>query len=83
MPVKNKCEFCYNTIYNSLALSTLGISDSVKSLGVNIIRLYFTTESSKECVLIIERYIECFIMDIKTGEFSENFTRGHLKRGVE
>lgn len=83
MPVKNRCEFCYNTIYNSLPLSVIGIADNIRKLNPAVIRLWFTTENQKDCICIVNKYIKCFIEGEQVEEPSKDFTRGHLKRGVE
>lgn len=83
MPVKNRCVFCYNTIYNASPISTIGLSDNIKRLSPAVYRLYFTTEMKKEVKKILETYIRCFILGEKQDEPIQMYTRGHLKRGIE
>ncbi len=83
MPVKNRCTFCYNTIYNSRPLSVLGIADEIKKLNVPVLRLWFTVESRNELAYIIDSYVESFIFGRKNNEPIDVYTRGHIKRGVE
>ena len=83
MPVKNRCKFCYNTILNSLALSVIGIGESIKRLDAKVLRLMFTTENEKEIKKILKVYINYFINEEECEEPVEKFTRGHFKRGIE
>ena len=83
MPVKNRCDFCYNSIYNATPISTLGIAKEIKNIGAKSIRLMFTTENEKETEDIIEKYIKCYIHGQKVSEDMTLFTRGHFKRGIE
>lgn len=83
MPVKNRCKFCYNTILNSLALSVIGIGESIKRLDAKALRLMFTTENEKEIKKILKVYINYFINEEDCEEPIERFTRGHFKRGIE
>ena len=83
MPVKNICKFCYNTILNSLALSVIGIGESIKRLDAKVLRLMFTTENEKEIKKILKVYINYFINEEECEEPIERFTRGHFKRGIE
>lgn len=83
MPVKNRCKFCYNTILNSLALSVIGIGESIKRLDAKVLRLMFTTENEKEIKKILKVYINYFINEEECEEPVERFTRGHFKRGIE
>ena len=83
MPVKNRCKFCYNTILNSLALSVIGIGESIKRLDAKALRLMFTTENEKEIKKILKVYINYFINEEECEEPIERFTRGHFKRGIE
>ncbi len=83
MPVKNRCKFCYNTILNSLALSVIGIGESIKRLDAKVLRLMFTTENEKEIKKILKVYIKYFINEEECEEPIEKFTRGHFKRGIE
>lgn len=81
--VKNSCNLCYNTIYNSQPLSLLGVYEQIKELNVFSIRLNFTIEEPKQINSIIESFINVFIRGNHEYNEIENFTRGHFKRGVE
>ncbi|MDO4789182.1 MAG: DUF3656 domain-containing protein [Johnsonella sp.] len=83
MPVKNRCHFCYNTIYNAKPLSVLGIGDRILDLRPAVLRIWLSTEDQKGIARILTAYIKRFKFLEKTEEISEDFTRAHLKRGVE
>ncbi len=83
MPVKNKCTFCYNHIYNAKPLSTLGIAASIKKLEIDGIRLLFTTEDKEETVRVAKNYENAFFRNGKPDENMDLYTRGHYKRGIE
>lgn len=79
------CEFCYNTIYNSLPLSLLKDRDRIRELGVCGARLSFTMEDRG----MTERVADAFVKVYGDGEealenlLSVETTRGHFGRGVE
>lgn len=82
-PVRNHCTFCYNSIYNSAPLSLLGVSDSVRSLSPASLRLQFTIESPRETETVLKAFVGEFLHGEKAGDFLEEFTRGHFKRGID
>lgn len=87
-PVKNHCRFCYNTIYNSSPLSLAGQASLIRKLGPGSIRLQFSVETPRETGQICTWYADVFVRGIRRGEAGtaepvREFTRGHLKRGVE
>lgn len=83
MPVKNRCAFCYNTIYNGSPLSLLGNERSVQKLKPTVLRLNFTTEGERETASIITAFRESFLEGKEIRAPFRDFTRGHFKRGVE
>jgi putative protease len=82
-PVKNHCAFCYNSIYNSAALSLLGLEDAVKALSPLGLRLQFTTENKAQTKAVIQSFSDGFLYGREAKLTFEEFTRGHFKRGVE
>ncbi|ADL04813.1 peptidase U32 [[Clostridium] saccharolyticum WM1] len=82
-PVKNHCTFCYNTIYNSAAVSLLGLWEAVKGLAPSSIRLQFTTEDKAQTKAVIKCFSDEFLYGREAKLPFEEFTRGHFKRGVE
>lgn len=83
MPVKNRCRFCYNTIYNASPLSLLGQERLVEELQPGVLRLHFTNETPKEVEKLLAAFIDGFIYRQKAVFPLPEFTRGHIKRGVE
>ncbi|MCR4831535.1 MAG: U32 family peptidase [Pseudobutyrivibrio sp.] len=75
------CNYCYNTIYNSKKYMAFDMIDEIRSLGIKQLRLDFTVESSTEVVDTLKSYQAA--LEGKSVKYSEDFTRGHLKRGVE
>ncbi len=76
------CQYCYNTIYNSKKYIAFGLKDELLSLGVKEFRLDFTIEDSKETEEILKEYENVFMLNLPF-KFKEDYTKGHLKRGVE
>ena len=74
--VKNKCNECYNTIYNSVPTMLFSNIDKIKSYGINDFRICFTTESISFADKVLELYNN---FDKENVEY----TNGHFKRGVE
>ena len=77
-PVKNNCNVCYNTIYNSLPTMLFKQEKILAKNGINSFRFNFTIESQEEIKNIINIY--------KHGDMiksSIESTNGHYKRGVE
>lgn len=83
LPVKNRCTFCYNTIYNPSPLSLLGQEHLIHRLAPDAIRLQFTWETKEQIRQIVQAYRDVFL-EGKTGQIPfTDITRGHFKRGVE
>lgn len=78
------CEFCYNTIYNSLPLSLLGDANQVRSLETGGYRLSFTLENEKETRKIAREFAEVYCEGKEPKQkFLGETTKGHFSRGVE
>ena len=82
MEVKTHCDFCYNTILNSKPLSVIGMEKDIEKIDPQILRIWFTTEGVDKVYEILDSYIKAFLKKEKT-ENIRDFTRGHLKRGIE
>lgn len=80
--VVNVCNYCYNVIYNNYPLSLLGVSQKVKRLKPESIRISFTTETALQTKNILETYISVYYNNKNIIE-KEAYTRGHFNRGVE
>ena len=83
LPVKNHCRFCYNTVYNPSPLSLLGQERIVNRLQPDILRLVFTIETADVIQAVADAYVDHFRYGKDTPSPISDFTRGHLKRGVE
>ncbi len=80
--VKCNCDYCYNTIYNSKKFMAFDLKEDCDTLGVSEYRLDFTVEDAKETSEILTAYKNIFI-DNKSYSLAGDYTKGHLKRGVE
>ena len=80
--VVSNCKYCYNTIYNSKKYIAFDLKNEILSLGLKELRLDFTIESNEEVDEILSAYNQIFNQD-KQVRFLEDYTKGHLKRGVE
>lgn len=67
-----------NSLLNSKKLFWADRSEEYRRLGVWGARLLFTTENSKECVQVLERYL-----GLNESYAPTVFTRGLYRRGVE
>lgn len=79
-PVYTDCFSCYNIIYNSVPLSLHKLFEREDRMKGNF-RLDFTTEDEETTMQVIQYFkeiIKCF-----KAPFYQEYTTGHLKRGVE
>lgn len=81
--VKNDCSFCYNVIYNSAVTELADLGKTVEAIHPASYRLSFTTESAIQVREVLQRYGEALIEHREVKTPGGEFTRGHLKRGVE
>ncbi len=79
---KCNCDYCYNTIYNSKKYIAFDLKKDLMDLGVKEFRLDFSVESYEETLDVLKLYEDSFIQD-KPFSFKEDYTKGHLRRGVE
>ncbi len=93
LPVYNHCAFCYNTIYNPAPLMLLGMEDTVGTLEPEVLRLQFLDESPRQLSDMVRAFADAYLREgaslTESGspdvrqEMRMDFTRGHMKRGVE
>lgn len=76
------CTYCYNTIYNSKKYIAFDLRDELDLLKVKEHRIDFTIEDAMEVEEILDAYDRVFNHN-QPFRFSEDYTKGHLKRGVE
>ncbi len=82
-PVKNRCEDCYNVIYNISPLALFHQWEKIQSLAPAGVRMSFTLESQQEIVEIFQYYRQARDKKLDRDNYLKNFTNGHFKRGVE
>lgn len=79
------CEFCYNTIYNTLPMSLLKESENLEKSGISKYRLSFTLENAKETQEIAKGFVDAFLYGKQPNKklLQMETTKGHFQRGVE
>lgn len=80
-PVLHNCRSCYNIIYNSVPLSLHALVKK-DMRGISAYRLDFTTENGEE-VEIVVRYFADLLSGVDVKPPYQEYTTGHIKRGVE
>ncbi len=82
LTVACNCDYCYNTIYNSKKYVAFDLLNEITSLGVRDLRFDFTVESGKEAAAVLEEFSRVYFEN-KKFILKDDYTKGHLKRGVE
>lgn len=84
-PVKNQCDYCYNIIYNSVPISLLHQPKKVMEIAPEGLRISFTGESTQQMERILKLYEASYLKGeiLDLDRHLQDFTNGHLKRGVE
>ena len=79
------CEFCYNTIYNTLPMSLLQEADTVRRLGITKYRLSFTIEDGADTEKIARDFCRVYLHGENPSQEGcrMEVTKGHFNRGVE
>lgn len=77
------CEHCYNIIYNSIPLGIWKEASELKQLNFRTFRMNFTIESSEEVKKLLRDFGSLYLYGESVHFQTEQFTKGHLKRGVE
>ncbi len=80
--VVNRCENCYNIIYDGQAVSLLKEVDTIEKMGHKFLRLDFTVESKEQTKKVMECFREAFCYHNKVVELQDT-TKGHFYRGIE
>ena len=75
-PVKTLCPSCLNVIYNSSIYSLIGMRELEETAGFSSNILSFTTETREETAAVLRAYRD-------NTALKGNYTRGHMRRGVE
>lgn len=76
-PVKNHCNECYNTIYNSVPTMLVSQIGELNKIGIQAFRWRFTIETPKQMKSILK------LFEGDTNSLPDSYTKGHYKRGVE
>lgn len=76
-PVRQNCDFCYNTVYNSACFSLLGTDVQTQFTPAGW-RLDFNLETKEEMQEVLRAFFEDDFVTLKGP-----FTKGHFKRGIE
>ncbi len=82
-PVKNRCEDCYNIIYNISPLALFHQWENIQRLAPAGVRLSFTIENRQEIEKIFHYFRQAEEKTLDREKYLKNFTNGHFKRGVE
>ena len=79
------CDFCYNTIYNTLPLSLAKEVQEVKSLGISKYRMNFTLENREDTEQIARGFAKVYVEGQMPNAYLTQMetTKGHFTRGVE
>lgn len=74
-PIRNECQICMNTIYNSLPTDLFSNIKDIKKVGCDKVRIDFTVEDESQTDEVLKEYFNLKNIDIKA-------TKGHFNRGV-
>ena len=78
------CKECVNIIYNSVPISISDEKAVFETLSPSVVRLLFTDEDPKTISDVISRYYRYRNPDGSTDmKLSDEYTKGHLNRGVQ
>lgn len=80
--VENRCEDCYNIIYNSVPLCLFDEKDALEEIAPSRFRLQFSVEDGRTTRRVLQAFWNVFFGGGSSGMEMENFTRGHFRRGV-
>lgn len=81
-PVRNRCDFCYNIIYNTRPLYLGDYSESILELTPGMVNIRFTLEEKKKVEYVLRLFTKIFL-DGDTSVVPEfEYTHGHFRRGV-
>lgn len=81
-PVKNKCDSCYNVIYNSLPVYLGNRAEEISGVGAKRLRIQFSLESADQMAGILSLFENENTDESKKEEPGFAFTEGHFKKGI-
>ncbi|MDR1764977.1 MAG: U32 family peptidase [Lachnospiraceae bacterium] len=85
LPVAHHCTFCYQTIYNYAPIWLVGMEKELQRASPDSMRLCFTAEPQEEIRRVLEAYT-AVVANRRPADGVDlpgEFTRGHMRRGVE
>lgn len=82
-PVVNRCNYCYNVVYNSEPIYYLDIFQEIQSLQCQGYQIHFTIEDTEQAEYIMNDAIQVCCYGYQPEYKPQQFTRGHWKRGIE
>lgn len=82
-PVLNRCQYCYNIIFNSEPVYYLDILDDIDSLHCKGYQIHLTVEDIADAEQIVNEAINCCYYKQPVTFQPKQYTRGHWKRGIE
>ena len=80
--VENRCEDCYNIIYNPVPLCLFDEKEALQKIRPSRLRLQFTVEDGQATRRVLQEFGHVFLEGGRYSSKIENFTRGHFRRGV-
>ena len=80
--VRCSCDYCYNTIYNSVPLNLTREISSIRKLPVRGFRLCFTIEDKKTTSARIKEFLTTYQSSRVWNDGACDSTKGHFRRGV-
>ena len=78
----NRCQYCYNQIYDGIPLSLHEYIEELKELSPKNFRLDFVFESKTEVVMILQYYLQRLAGETINSCPIEEYTTGHYRKGV-
>jgi len=82
-PVRRCCSTCHNVIYNSAPLYLMDCTREFERLRPGSVRIHFTMETREEMSGILKEAVRVYKQGASPSWKPKEFTRGHVKRGVE
>ncbi len=80
--IVNRCESCYNIIYDGEPVSLLKEVETIEKMGHKFLRLDFTIENKEQTEKVLKHFREAFCLNKKAVEL-QGTTKGHFRRGIE
>lgn len=80
--VENRCEDCYNVIYNPVPLCLFDEKAALEEIHPSRLRLQFSVEDRQTTRRVLQEFRHVFLEGGRDVSKIGNFTRGHFRRGV-